>query len=86
MKKDPIFLIKVSLTNLDQFPSINIGKKFFPSLTGAHTAKSVELIILFQFGVAKFDKTKLKTVETSEKIVLPTAEDIKQAKEEETAE
>ena len=36
---------------------------------------------LFQFGVAKFDKNKLKTVETTEKNVLPTAEDIKQAKE-----
>merc|ERR1711892_738360 len=33
------------------------------------------------FGVAKFDKNKLKTVETTEKNVLPTAEDIKQAKE-----
>jgi len=31
--------------------------------------------------VAKFDKNKLKTVETEEKNVLPTAEDIKQAKE-----
>merc|ERR1711936_84284 len=33
------------------------------------------------FGVAKFDKNKLKTVETTEKNVLPTAEDIQQAKE-----
>eukprot|EP00092_Neocalanus_flemingeri_P076102 GFUD01094351.1.p1 GENE.GFUD01094351.1~~GFUD01094351.1.p1 ORF type:complete len:103 (-),score=41.11 GFUD01094351.1:142-450(-) len=32
------------------------------------------------FGVEKFDKNKLKTVETAEKNVLPTAEDIKQAK------
>jgi hypothetical protein len=31
--------------------------------------------------VEKFDKNKLKTVETAEKNVLPTAEDIKQAKE-----
>merc|ERR1712013_623781 len=33
------------------------------------------------FGVAKFDKNKLKAVETTEKNVLPTADDIKQAKE-----
>merc|ERR1739838_75580 len=33
------------------------------------------------FGVEKFDKNKLKDVETVEKNVLPTAEDIKQAKE-----
>merc|ERR1712198_613006 len=33
------------------------------------------------FGVEKFDKTKLKNVETEEKNVLPTAEDLKQAKE-----
>jgi len=31
--------------------------------------------------VAKFDKNKLKAVETTEKNVLPTADDIKQAKE-----
>ena len=36
---------------------------------------------VFQFGVEKFDKNKLKTVETAEKNVLPTAEDIKKAKE-----
>jgi len=33
------------------------------------------------FGVEKFDKGKLKNVETEEKNVLPSAEDIKQAKE-----
>merc|ERR1711862_700151 len=33
------------------------------------------------FGVAKFDKNKLKTVETVEKNVLPTADDLKDAKE-----
>merc|ERR1711910_252353 len=33
------------------------------------------------FGVAKFDKNKLKTVETTEKNPLPTAQDIQQAKE-----
>merc|ERR1712119_108404 len=33
------------------------------------------------FGVEKFDKNKLKNVETTEKNVLPTAEDIKLAKE-----
>ena len=38
----------------------------------------------FQFGVSKFDKRKLKTVKTAEKIILPTAEDIKQAKKDET--
>ena len=31
--------------------------------------------------MAKFDKNKLKAVETTEKNVLPTADDIKQAKE-----
>jgi len=35
------------------------------------------------FGVAKFDKNKLKTVETVEKNVLPTADDIKDAKDQE---
>ena len=39
------------------------------------------LIYAVQFGVEKFDKNKLKDVETVEKNVLPTAEDIKQAKE-----
>merc|ERR1711874_32562 len=33
------------------------------------------------FGVVKFDKARLKTVETEEKNVLPSAEDIKEAKE-----
>merc|ERR1711982_197449 len=33
------------------------------------------------FGVAKFDKNKLKTVETVEKNVLPSADDLKDAKE-----
>ena len=37
--------------------------------------------ICLQFGVAKFDKNKLKTVETVEKNVLPTADDLKDAKE-----
>merc|ERR1711915_1118605 len=32
------------------------------------------------FGVAKFDKNKLKSVETTEKNVLPTAEDINKRK------
>merc|ERR1712228_905057 len=32
------------------------------------------------FGVAKFDKNKLKTVETVEKNVLPSADDIKEEK------
>ena len=36
---------------------------------------------IIQFGVEKFDKGKLKNVETEEKNVLPSAEDIKQAKE-----
>ena len=31
--------------------------------------------------MAKFDKNKLKTVETVEKNVLPTADDLKDAKE-----
>merc|ERR1712193_338131 len=33
------------------------------------------------FGVAKFDKNKLKTVETVEKNSLPTADDLKDAKD-----
>ena len=41
-------------------------------------------LFVFQFGVSKFDKRKLKTVKTAEKIILPTAEDIKQAKKDET--
>merc|ERR1711892_1183596 len=32
------------------------------------------------FGVERFDKSKLRNVDTEEKNVLPTAEDIKQAK------
>ena len=40
---------------------------------------------MFQFGVEKFDKSKLKDVETVEKNVLPTAEDIQQAKTEEAS-
>ena len=36
--------------------------------------------VQFQFGVAKFDKNKLKTVETVEKNVLPSADDIKEEK------
>ena len=39
------------------------------------------LIYFMQFGVAKFDKNKLKNVETVEKNVLPTADDIKDAKD-----
>merc|ERR1711953_1381703 len=35
------------------------------------------------FGVAKFDKNKLKTVETVEKNSLPTADDLKDAKDQE---
>ena len=38
-----------------------------------------------QFGVEKFDKNKLKNVETTEKNVLPTAEDLKEAKESEAS-
>ena len=41
-------------------------------------------LFLLQFEVSKFDKRKLKTVKTAEKIILPTAKDIKQAKKEET--
>ena len=41
-------------------------------------------LFVFQFGVSKFDKRKLKPVKTAEKIILPTAEDIKQAKKDET--
>merc|ERR1712168_953100 len=33
------------------------------------------------YGVEKFDKNKLTHVETTEKVVLPSAEDIKEAKE-----
>ena len=36
--------------------------------------------LYFQFGVERFDKSKLRNVDTEEKNVLPTAEDIKQAK------
>merc|ERR1711899_641888 len=35
------------------------------------------------FGVAKFDKNKLNSVETVEKNSLPTAEDLKDAKDQE---
>merc|ERR1711902_364287 len=35
------------------------------------------------FGVAKFDKNKLKAVETVEKNSLPTADDLKDAKDQE---
>ena len=41
----------------------------------------IETWSIIQFGVEKFDKGKLKNVETEEKNVLPSAEDIKQAKE-----
>merc|ERR1712236_112632 len=37
------------------------------------------------FGVEKFDKNKLKNVETTEKNVLPTADDLKEAKESEAS-
>ena len=44
-------------------------------------SKSEKLqFVQFQFGVAKFDKNKLKTVETVEKNVLPSADDIKEEK------
>ena len=35
--------------------------------------------LYFQYGISKFDKTKLKQTETVEKNVLPSAEDMKQA-------
>ena len=35
--------------------------------------------LIFQYGISKFDKTKLKQTETVEKNVLPTAEDLKEA-------
>ena len=34
--------------------------------------------LYFQYGISKFDKTKLKQTETVEKNVLPSAEDMKQ--------
>ena len=40
-------------------------------------------MFLLQFGVAKFDKNKLNSVETVEKNSLPTADDLKDAKDQE---
>ena len=40
-------------------------------------------MFLLQFGVAKFDKNKLNSVETVEKNSLPTADDLKEAKDQE---
>ena len=45
------------------------------------TFSKIFIVVIIQFGVEKFDRGKLKDVETVEKNVLPTAEDIKQAKE-----
>ena len=59
----------------------------FKSLISLKIYLLVHLFFWFlahQFGVSKFDKSKLKTVKTAEKIILATAVDIKQAKKDET--